>query len=248
MIARMFLLLVVCLFWFEPVFGADSEGEEFAIPGLGSSLERIDNYRRQLHRWDRLVRGFRREHNFALLGGTSLGNWRVRDPKGPPQREVSTESTFSRFAYTFHIPWYRGFGYYLGSSFGMNFSEYEAGGGEFAVGRTYSLPGVLAGFVLNVTPAFRATLGLDAHLMRAERFLVLDNTGNAKRISFTTRKIGFNVGAEVFVDLKWAIRAEFAANRIYYKSPEELSHNSLLDAGIGKEEKQVALGIVYHLI
>lgn len=249
MTARMLFLLLVSFGWMQPAFAVDSNSESNLIPGLGSSsLERIDDYRKQLHRWDRLVRGFRREHSVAFLGGTTLGSWSVRDPRGLPQREASTELMFTRFAYTFHIPWYRGFGYYLGSSFGSNFSERDSGKQAFSIGRSYSLPGVLAGFVLNVTPAFRATLGFDAHLMRVERFMVFDPSGEEKRIGFTTRNLALNAGAEVFFDLKWAIRAEFAMNRVIYKQPEELSQNSPLDAGIGKVERQVGIGLVYHLI
>lgn len=239
--------LLASVLWVSPA-RAQTESTLERLPVLGASLEQIEAYRRNLHRWDRLVRGFRRDHSLTVQAGTSRGTWRIRGPHEAAEREVATLGTNLTFQYTFHIPLAKSFGYYLGSAFGEVFEE-RSHDTRFHIYRTLELPGVLAGFVLNFTPAFRSTVGLDAGMARVERLAVPDaSTGQDQMINVTTRYLA-GVGAlEFFFDLRWALRLEGAYRRTFYTPPLNLGKDSVLKSSLGKAEQRYGIGIVHHLL
>lgn len=238
--------LVALTLWASPL-RADTTSTLENLPVLGASLEQLEAYRRNLHRWDRLVRGFRRDHSLTVQAGSSRGVWRIRGVNEAAERQLASTGSNLTFQYTFHIPLVKNFGYYLGSAFGEVFDE-RSDDARFKVFRTLELPGVLAGFVLNFTPAFRSVLGVDAGMTRVERLVVPGATGEDERVNITTRYLAGNGALEFFFDLRWALRVEGTYKRTFYTPPLNLGKDSPLRASLGKTEERYSVGIVHHLL
>jgi len=147
----------------------------------------------ELHRWDRYVRGFRREHNFALSTGVSSGTWDVRRfgslTKNGPQK-YDTTGVFTRFQYSFHLPFYSGFGFFLGSSIGYHYESADKRK-PFKPVPAYQFPGVLSGLVLNFNPVLRWSIGLDAYLERHNGIQERDQTPPDNEIFVTMQVYDF---------------------------------------------------------
>jgi|GEM_PF-2055219 len=199
-----------------------------------------------VHDWERYVRGFRREHQFALVAGYSSGVWelhRVGTMEGEKSRE---KGVFGKFQYSFHLPLYKGFGYLLGSSFGSLY-ESSSTGSRFRSVPSVMLPGVLAGFVLNVTPAIRCFLAGEVYLERFDGLQDRDGQEPDERIHITTETFDGSFGVDWFYSLKWAVRAEGHLRRLVYVRPQEPAGKPV-DANIKKRDEWVGLGIAHHFL
>src|SRR6478609_667105 len=65
--------------------------------------------------WGRAVRGFRREHNFALSYGHAFNRWKGHLTDDPRPFAFRVEAHELRIQYSFHLPLIGGLGYYLGT-------------------------------------------------------------------------------------------------------------------------------------
>lgn len=213
-------------------------------------FDQINEYRSRLHKWDRLVRGFRKEHSVILATGVEDRRWSLDDQARITDQPFSTRTVRSVFTYNFHIQIHKGFGYYLGTSLGVSQGEKgkRPGGEPFKVGRSLSLPGVQAGLVQNFNPGMRMLLGLDAHLERMEALATRVPGDRQESIYVTTRALGALWAAEFFLKLDTALRLEAGWSRLYYTAPENIIGTAPLDIGLTRIDRRVALGMVYHFL
>ena len=212
-----------------------------AFPSLTSVSE--------TERWERHLRGFRREHNFALTVGASSGTWHVKDFGGVTHRDFPSNGVYSRFQYTYHIPLYEGFGYFLGSSFGY---EYETGdiARGFRPSPAIGFPGVVAGLVMNLSPVFRFSVAGDVDLERYNNVQEHSATDD-REISITTNTYDAGAFLDVFYRLNWAVRLEAHRRHVDYEAPQRDPSSPQaypVDATLSKDERWFGLGLVYHLL
>ena len=199
-----------------------------------------------IHDWDRYVRGFRREHQFAMVAGYSSGVWELYRFGTLEDVRVAEKGAFAKFQYSFHLPIYSGFGYLLGSSFGTLY-ESSRPNSKFKSAPSVMLPGVLAGFVLNISPAFRCTVAGEIYLERFDGIQDRDNVGSDDSIHITTETFDGSVGIDWFYSLKWALRIEGHLRRLVYVRPQE-PDGKPVDANIKKRDEWVGAGVVHHFL
>lgn len=246
---KLMLSLFACLIWIARPATAQS-GPRPAVTGEQSSPHSL---RSELHRWERYVRGFRREHNFALSFGLSSGHWRIkRFGQISHEREFDASGIYGRFQYSFHLPIWSGFGYFLGSSVGYHYESADARQ-QFRPVDAIGFPGVVAGLVLNINPVLRLGSGVDASL---ERYNGLADRPRDCQIQeecrptkiYVTMQSNYLVGfIDVFYDLDWAIRLEMAYRELRYTRPEGATGFSV-DANLRKVDRWLGLGFVRHLL
>lgn len=213
---------------------------------LTTSLENLDIYRQALHRWDRSVRGFRKDHNFSLLGGGSRGVWRLKAPSDTSTRSIDTDATYLKFQYSFHLQLVDGFGYYLGSSVGGVFND-RSNDKKYDLSRGISIPGVVVGLSMNMTPALRLMCGIEGYLERLEGLHFYEDS-ERKKVNITTQVLSAHIALDIFVRLGWAIRIEGEVRYHSYVSPSHTDDNSDLAMDLVNSESRYGIGIVYHLI
>jgi hypothetical protein len=212
----------------------------------------------EVDRWDRHVRGFRREHNFALAAGMSSGTWHVKSFGTLSNEDFPARGAWSKFQYTYHIPIYSGFGYLLGSSAGYH---YESANNDHAFRPVscYEFPGVMAGLVMNFNPRFRLSVAADVYLERYNGIGGPDSEGNQQQIAITLAAYDGGVFFDVFYDLPWAVRIEGHKRHLDYERPNSLGANGCrnskgdqapcpVDVTFSKNDGWLGLGIVYHLL
>jgi hypothetical protein len=205
----------------------------------------FDQFKRisdELHDWERSVRGFRRDHNFAMTGGLSRNIWSYQNDGKTVQ--VNTDSPFVQFDYGFHLQLYRALGYYLGSAASFHNGE----DGKISTFRSYSFPGLKLGLVLNPHPLLRLSAGMALNLGRIERLSYVNPASDADFMSVNTRMVGINFAVDIFYKLAWAIRGEFESRTMYYRGINDQRENSPFSVDLGKNETRIGIGLVYHLI
>ena len=245
------LTLVLCMGSFQGALGEESYADSF-----GESLSRLNIFRKELHEWDRAVRGFRYGHNFFWYGGLEQGTWRINGNVDPGEgeeaiaysREFDTEAGFVAFQYTYHLPISGRFGYYLGSSMATTFSE-RSDQKDVFIRRTLVFPGISVGLSYNFSPAIRAYVGGDWQLVRFERFFErqLDNDLDPTKAYFNAQSLAGLGGVDLFLALRWAVRLHF--ERAFIQNSRVLeSDGEVVGVNRKKRTERFALGIVYHLI
>lgn len=199
-----------------------------------------------VHNWERYVRGFRREHQFAMVAGYSSGVWELHRFGTLEDERVNEKGAFAKFQYSFHLPIYSGFGYLLGSSFGTLY-ESSKSDSKFRSVPSIMLPGVLAGFVLNISPSIRCTIAGEIYLERFDGIQDRDNVGSDDSIHITTETFDGSAGIDWFYSLKWALRIEGHLRRLVYVRPQE-PDGKPVDANIKKRDEWVGAGVVHHFL
>lgn len=209
--------------------------------------------RPDVHRWERYVRGFRREHHFALMSGITSGRWQIkRLGQITAEQDFDASGVYGRFQYSFHLPLWGGFGYFLGSSFGYHYESADKRQ-TFRPVDAIGFPGVLAGFILNINPALRIGAGIDASLERFNglserpRDCLGQEDCKPTKIYVTMQSYYLSGFIDVFYDLDWAIRLEMAQRELRYSRPESAS-GFPVDANLRKADRWLGLGFVRHLL
>ncbi len=228
--------------------------EESEYEGISDYLNKVDEFRRELHEWDRSVRGFRTGHNFFGAFGFAYGTWQINGsltrPEGPYSydRRIETSADVWSAQYSFHLPISGGFGYYLGSSAGVILNE-DSKTKDLVIDRTLNLPGISLGLIYNFSPAFRFFGGLDWQLVRYERFSERYRDYDANNIvtffnAYATRA---QVGADFFFRLRWALRLQWEKARI---ENLKVTGSTGQELGIFRQKIQNSYvgGFVYHII
>jgi len=219
-------------------------GQEEIDSGSTSVIELLS--RTELHRWERHIRGFRREHNFALSAGVSSGEWNVARFGSIRDKTYENTGVFSRFQYSFHLQLYQGFGYLLGSSAGYHYETADRRS-EFRPVAAVQYPGVVVGLVYNLNPVLRFSTAFEAYLERHSGIQENDKEGENNEIHVTVQAYDAGIFIDVFYDLGWAIRLEAHNREVYYKRPFK-SEDFAVDAKITKKDQWLGLGLVYHLL
>lgn len=202
--------------------------------------------RRELHRWERHIRGFRREHNFSLSTGVSSGRWQVDRFGSIEDKSFENTGIFTKFQYTFHLQWIGGFGYLLGSSAGYHYETADRRS-DFRPTDAVQYPGVVAGLVYNFNPVFRVMTTFDVYLERHTGIEENDGVGENQKIHVTLQAYDAGLFMDVFYDLAWGIRLEAHVREVYYKRPYQ-SEGFPVDAIFSKKDQWLGLGLVYHLL
>ncbi len=242
------LMMVVAglaLVWTLPLTG---DPLEFIEPGrlYQSGVDVVEKYRRDMHDWEKSVRGFRRDHNFAMMAGPTGGVWHVTKLGGLAHQDVKSSGYFAQMQYSFHLPIYKGFGYTLGTS--MSYITEQRVASELHPPSGGGFPGASIGLVLNVSPAFRLHGGFDYNLERWNELGERDGQDDDPTISVTARVGDWHAGFDVFYHLYWALRFEYHSRRSTYIRPFEVSASPALDAKIRKTDIWYGAGVVYHLL
>ena len=247
------IFLYLLFSFFAPSVLANSDTKKGAF---ATSFQRLKNIRQRLHEWDRTVRGFRLGHHFHGYIGQERGSYRVNGSlieEGTGQsnhfaHDFDTKASYWAFQYSYHIPLAGSFGYYLGSTIGLIYDE-SSSDGELQVDRMMMLPGVTLGLVYNFSPAIRVFGGVNAQLVRFERF---QEKHSGEAISPTTTYFNGHalvnqIGLDLFFQLHWAVRvhredAVIKNNKVFGASGSEL--------GVSRRKKaeRYLFGILYHII
>jgi hypothetical protein len=211
--------------------------------------------RQELHEWDRHVRGFRADHNFALSAGVTSGNWRVKSFGTIDERRFANSGLYSRFQYSFHLPIYHGFGYMLGSGAGYIYETADSRR-PFKPVAAWQYPGVLAGLVLNMSSVLRWAVSIEAYLERHNGIEERDGREDDFDVHVTMQVYDVATYFDIFYDLGWAVRIEAHMRRAEFNRPEQPEdatpetrrETEKVDASITKEDQWLGVGLVYHLI
>lgn len=203
----------------------------------------------ELHRWDRHVRGFRREHNFALASGVSSGRWTVKRFGSLEDRKFDDSGVWTKFQYSFHLPIYKGFGYMLGSSTGYHYESTDDRR-DFHPVAAVQYPGVLAGLVMNFTPVIRVSTAFDVYLERHNGIEEADDDGEDEKIFVTLQAYDTGIFIDVFYQLSWALRLEGHKRHVDYQKPfiPDSTESFPVDANFKKDDQWVGVALVYHLL
>jgi hypothetical protein len=205
----------------------------------------LNELQESIHEYDRYVLNFRREHNFALVSGISRGVWRISRFKDLKDEKFPSNGFYGRFQYSFHLPIYQSFGYLLGSGAGFIYESSRINS-EFRPVSAWQYPGVLLGLVYNYSSVIRLATTAEAYLERHEGLRTQKTS-----IHVTSNVFDFGVSLDIFYDLTMALRIEYHERELLYEKPfipQETAEIFDVDARIGKKDKTIAAGLVYHLI
>lgn len=238
--------MVTLSLWAALGFLAVSGAVAKAAEGDSSPAPTAFPSRQDFHRWDRFVRGFRREHNFALSTGVSSGTWKVSHFGTLNDRTFDNSGVYAKFQYSYHIQIYEGFGYMLGSSTGYHYESADRRSVFRPVDAT-QFPSVLAGLVFNFSPMLRILAAGEAYLERHVGIEEHDGDGEDPKIAVTLTAYEASAAIDVFYELAWALRLEAHQRRLIYKEPLH-SEGFPLEAKLTKEDQWLGLALVYHLI
>lgn len=193
------------------------------------------------HKWDKAVRGFRKGHNFSLLG-----NYRrtVFQLTGGSHDDVAVRLFAGQLRYAYHIQSDRNVGYYLGSSLG--YIEPQASGPQdLEYARFIEFPSLLVGGVFNASSYLRIHTYLEGFLTRLEGF---SRNPFTNAIDSTGETIRAGMGVDLFYLLEWGVTfdASYYWSKLRVPKPES-------DGGHGVESVVVsgnsfAIGLILHLI
>lgn len=246
---RFWLLVFGCLCHVQLVFAEQTEQEVKAAQGskvlelsplLEKRLQEIQEFRKRRHIWDRAVRGFRRDHHFALASGLDSGIWSGHVGSREQGFEFETTIPFVAFHYSFHIELWRdlGIGYFVGTRSRLFFLE-KAEAENFERPRIYGLPGALGGLVWNVSPVLRFSLGIEGAPIRIDSFKV-PGLEEESLISATAQVISYRFSSDLFLNLGSGLSLEYEFYRLTYDSPNQVR--------IRRRGENWALGLIWHLI
>ncbi|MEY4630730.1 MAG: hypothetical protein RIQ81_850 [Pseudomonadota bacterium] len=213
---------------------------------LASGFDTIDLANPGFTRWERVVRGFRREHNFAATSGYTRGSWNVHSMGTVKDRTVADDGAWARAEYTYHLQIYEGFGYFLGSSMGATYTR--TGSSEPVKPPTsFIYPGLVAGFVYNFSPAVRGLLSGGVNLERYDGLVESDGVDQDVEISMTMESYEVAAAMDIFVSLPLAIRAGYHDRYQKYRKPRS-PEGKPVNASLERYDRWIGAGLVYHLM
>lgn len=210
---------------------------------MDAALQEIERYRADLHRWDRVVRGFRSDHHLAVSFNYDRGAWQAEGDGIDRSVKINSRIVQASFLYTFHLRLWRGLGYYVGTKTGIGILE-DNEVVRFEGGRYYQLPGLTAGFVWDLSPAFSIYSGLELSLMRIEDFsldaFAVESSPALEPANVTARQIAYRFGLDFFFQLELGIRLEYGQYSLEYQRDRMI--------GLKRRGEIWTLGLVRHLI
>ncbi|MCX6107154.1 MAG: hypothetical protein NTY08_15110 [Proteobacteria bacterium] len=204
------------------------------------------------HPWERYVRRFRSEHNFALSAGGSTGYYNVESFGEIVAKRFRSGAAWTKFQYSYHVPVYRGFGYLLGSSVGYYYEPADRGR-AFQPAPAKMFPGILGGIVMNFTASLRLSAAADVYMLRADRITSFDPVDPSRTEQISVTMVAYDLGGffDYFYDLNWAIRLETHYRSVYYYRPLQQPGDTTVyasDAVFQLSDHWYGVGLVFHLI
>jgi hypothetical protein len=201
---------------------------------------------REFTRWERVVRGFRREHHFAVTGGILQGSWQVANFGPLRDLQIGDDGFWTRGEYTYHLQIFGPFGYMLGSSAG---ATYARTADDAAVKSPTSLiyPGVVAGLVYNISPRVRALGAISVNLERYDGLRAVAQGQQDTEISITMESYDAMAAIDVFAAMNLAIRVEGHDRYQIYRRPRNAGDKPV-NAGLQRLDRWYGAGLVYHML
>jgi hypothetical protein len=208
-------------------------------PQLWANQSETDELRVEDSDWSYLTGGFREKHHFSVLVGSGLMKWGFENV-GPADRQGARLHS-STVRYHYYLPFYRKFGYFLGTSVGYALVDFE----HPELGRLdmVRFPGVSGGLTLELTRYLRANALLEYQLERWHGLRAdLGEPIHVSATSFASRYF-----LEYFFALKWALMAEFEDRRSFYTGAKD-SKGLATSAIVSYHEQSFGLGLNYHFL
>ncbi len=234
--------------WAENPAGASEDAA--GVSGAPEVSEAPAPLTREFTRWERVVRGFRREHHFGVTGGYLRGNWNVSKFGPVTDMQIGDDGFWTRGEYTYHLQIYEGFGYLLGSSLGTTHTR-TADLAALKPPTSLIYPGVVVGAVYNISPRVRLLGAGSINLERYDglRALALDSAGGQEdsEISITMESYDAQAALDIFVAINLAIRIEGHDRYQLYRKPRNAGDKPV-NADIERFDRWYGAGIVYHML
>lgn len=225
--------LLMLTVWGSPVF---AQGSIDKVLVWDETSDLVD--------WQRAIRDFRREHNFAVLAGQSSSDWNGR-LSGTDEYRFQSEGYELGVAYSFHIPWSGGFGYTLGTSASVIAGETSKR--DYEIHYRARLPGLELGLVWNLSHRFRLAATLVYGWERIDQ-LRLPNEFQHRKLSLTGETLAYRIALDYFYQLTWAVRAEFETSAFCYPSKRNFCYFGEETHELEKTSNHIRVGIVKHLL
>jgi hypothetical protein len=187
--------------------------------------------------WSRALRNFRRDHNFAVNVGTVYTKWKGLLPGYDRKFSFETRGYSVGCEYSFHIPWGYGFGYRLGTSTGIIFSEQNDD--KYETYYRAILPGLEAGIVWNASDRIRLSATFVYGWQRVDGLRFSPEWGDRK-VSFTGETLSQKASLEYFYNLTTAAIITYDQGLFFYSESEKYE--------IQETTKALSVGIVKHLL
>lgn len=223
-----------------------------AVPP-GANIEPVETNGGGLEftQWERIVRGFRREHHFAVTSGYGVGSWQVGSFGKLRSLQVGDSGFWGRAEYTYHLQLYRGLGYFLGSSAGVSYTK-TRDSAPIKPPTSLIYPGVVAGGIYNFSPRFRLFAAASINLERYDdlRGINPDEDGVAvapTEVSITMESYDGAIGLDFFPALQFAIRLSFHDRYQFYRKPRDAGDKPV-NADLERFDRWLGAGVVYHLL
>lgn len=223
-----------------------SSPEASAASGSAEASEAIEPLTREFTRWERVVRGFRREHHFSVTGGYLRGSWQVGSFGPLTNMQIGDDGFWTRGEYTYHLQIYEGFGYLLGSSLGTTYTRTEDTA-ALKPPTSFIYPGVVAGAVYNISPRFRLLGAASVNLERYDGLRALAEGQDETKISITMESYDAQAALDIFVAINFAIRIEGHDRYQLYRKPRNAGDKPV-NADIERFDRWYGAGIVYHML
>ena len=215
-------------------------------PASSETSEAIEPSIREFTRWERVVRGFRREHHFAVTGGYLRGSWQVGSFGPLTNIQIGDDGFWSRGEYTYHLQIFEGLGYMLGSSLGTTYTR-TADAAALKPPTSLIYPGVVVGAVYNISPRFRLLGGGSVNLERYDGLRALAEGQDETKISITMESYDAQAALDIFVAINLAIRIEGHDRYQLYRKPRNAGDKPV-NADIERFDRWYGAGIVYHML
>jgi|GEM_PF-2114088 len=239
LVARGFIVTILGVApWSRPVLAANAS--------TVSPVAIEETSGREFSRWERVVRGFRREHHFAVTGGYLKGTWQVGNLGSMRDRSIADSGFWTRGEYTYHLQIYGPFGYMLGSSTGATYTR-TVDGAELKPPTSLIYPGVVAGLVYNISPRIRALGAVSVNLERYDGLRAVVPGEPETAVSITMESYDSMAAVDLFATINLAVRLEGHERYQFYRRPRNAGDKPV-NAGLERFDRWYGAGLVYHML
>ncbi len=189
--------------------------------------------------WERVVRGFRHDHNFSFNLGFAQNHWKGYLQRTSESFQAKSDAFELEVDYSFHLPLFGSLGYTLGTGASWVIEEAVKDADAFKVDRSFSLPGISVGLVWNINERWRTLSTFTYGWQRIER-LRLKTPFASENIAVSGDVRSFRWAFDYFYQLSWALRFQMEQSDFAYTSKESLD--------LEKSAREFQIGLAKHLL
>ncbi len=200
-----------------------------------------------IHKWDRYVRRFRRDHHLVASMGYEKGYWHVGSFGRIADESFVSRGIDASIQYTFHIQLISKFGYYLGTGGGYYLELEKRDERDFGPSSMWRLPGLIVGLVYNYDSAGRVFADFSGYLSRVTELATANTLGESETISVTGESFDFHVGWDRFLSLNSALRLQYTSQQMWVPSPKNADKYAL-NAHLKRKSNGGSIGYVFHFL